>query len=59
MSERHLRGGEGERVERTRMGDADGRRLALTLHLGVSGAILWVATVAFVLRECGFGPSFE
>ena len=41
------------------MGDADGRRLALTLHLGVSGAILWVATVAFVLRECGFGPSFE
>ena len=38
---------------------ADRLRLALSLHLSVSGAILWVATVAFVLRECGFGPSFE
>ena len=37
--------------------EAAARALALRLHLGVGGAILSVVTVAFLLRECGFGPS--
>ena len=37
--------------------EAAARALARRLHLGVGGAILSVVTVAFLLRECGFGPS--